>query len=115
MTERVIEGSGNVFDDLGLEDAGELDFKAALAIQVASIVKHRHLTQREAGDILGIPQSHVSKILNGKLDGITSDRLIRMLLKLGRDIDIVIKKKRTPAEHGRLVIASARKRIHVAA
>lgn len=115
MTEEITDSSGNIFADLGLEDAEELSMKAALAIQVASIIKHSGLTQREAGDILGIPQSHVSKIINGKLEGITSDRILRMLLKLGRDIDIVIKKKNPKVEQGRLSIATSNKRTPVTA
>ncbi|TCP58461.1 putative XRE-type DNA-binding protein [Rhodovulum bhavnagarense] len=115
MTEEITDSSGNVFADLGLEDAEDLSLKAALAIQVASIIKHRHLTQRDAGELLGIPQSHVSRIMNGKLEGITSDRILRMLLKLGRDIDIVIKKKSPKVDQGRLSIATAKKRVPVAA
>lgn len=115
MTEQIIDSTGNVFEDLGLEDSDELSLKAALAVQVASIVKHRHLTQREVGEILGVPQSHVSKMLNGKLDSITADRLLRMLLKLGRDIDIVIKKRKSTIDPGRLSVGTSRKRLSVAA
>lgn len=115
MTEGITDGADNIFEDLGLENAEELSLKAALAIQVASIVRERHLTQREAGEILGIPQSHVSKIINGKLDGITADRILRMLLKLGRDIDIVITEKSAEAGQGRLSIGTPKKRVSVAA
>ncbi len=115
MTDDITESSGNIFADLGLADAEELSLKAALAIQVASIITHRHLTQHDAGEILGIPQSHVSKIMNGKLEGVTSDRILRMLLKLGHDIDIVIKKKNPKVDQGRLSIATPKKRVSVAA
>lgn len=115
MTEEITDGVGSVFDDLGLEDAEELTLKAALAVQVASIIKHRHLNQRDAGELLGIPQSHVSKIMNAKLDGITADRLLRMLLKLGRDIDIVVKKRKSTSSTGRLSVESSNKRVPVAA
>jgi len=115
MTEEITDGSGNVFEDLGLENAAELSLKAALAIEVASIIKHRHLTQRDAGEILEVPQSHISKIMNGKLDGITADRIMRMLLKLGRDIDIVVKKRKSATATGRLSVESSKKRIPVAA
>lgn len=53
--------------------------------------------------------------MNGKLEGITSDRILRMLLKLGRDIDIVIKKKNPKVDQGRLSIATTNKRVPVAA
>lgn len=113
--EGIIESSGNVFDDLGLEDAEDLSLKAALALQVASIIKHRHLSQKDAGELLGIPQSHVSKIMNAKLDGITADRLLRMLLKLGRDIDIVVKKRKKAGSTGKLFVETSGKRVTVAA
>ncbi|MBW7922328.1 MAG: XRE family transcriptional regulator [Rubellimicrobium sp.] len=104
MTDAITESSGNVFDDLGLKDAGELTLKAVLALQVASIIRHRRLSQKDAGELLGIPQSRVSRIMNAKLDGITADRLLRMLLRLGRDIDIRVRKGRSPAAPGRLSV-----------
>ncbi|HAT35913.1 MAG TPA: transcriptional regulator [Rhodospirillaceae bacterium] len=115
MTEQIVAGSGNVFADLGLEDAEELSLKATLAMQVASIIKHRHLTQKEAGQILDIPQPHVSKLLNGKLESFSAERLLRMLLKLGRDIDIVIKKRKSASTTGALSVATSKNRIPVAA
>jgi predicted XRE-type DNA-binding protein len=114
MKEEITDGSGNVFDDLGLEDAQEMSLKAALAIQLSSTIQYSHLTQSDAGEALGIPQSHVSKIMNGKLEGITADRILRMLVKLGCDIDILIKAKDT-AGPGRLAIETPRTRISVAA
>ncbi len=114
MTEQIIESSGNVFTDLGLDDAEELSLKATLAVQVSSIIKHRHLTQKDAGEILGIPQPHVSRILNGKLDSFSADRLLRLLLKLGRDVDIVIKKRKSASTTGRLNVATPQKRFPVA-
>lgn len=115
MTEKVIESSGNVFADLGLDNAEELTLKATLSMQIASIIKHRHLSQKEAGQILDIPQPHVSKLLNGKLDSFSAERLLRMLLKLGRDIDIVIKKRKSASTTGELSVATSKKRIPVAA
>jgi len=114
MTEQIIESSGNVFTDLGFENAEELSLKATLAMQVSSIIKHRHLTQKAAGEILGVPQPHVSRILNGKLDSFSADRLLRLLLKLGRDVDIVIKKRKPATTTGRLSVATPGKRIPVA-
>ena len=56
----------------------------------------------------------MSKIINGKLEGMTSDRLLRLLLKFDRDIEIVIKKKSHKAEQGRLSITTPNKRVLVA-
>jgi predicted XRE-type DNA-binding protein len=85
--------SGNVFADLGLPNAEELQAKAALANQIASIVTHRHLTQVEAAGILGTGQPKVSELLAGRLDGFSIERLIRYLNALDRDVQIVVSPK----------------------
>jgi predicted XRE-type DNA-binding protein len=48
------EGSGNVFADLGLEDADELYSRAKIGFEVWKILKERKLKQREIAQILGI-------------------------------------------------------------
>jgi predicted XRE-type DNA-binding protein len=91
------QSSGNIFADLGLADSDELFTKTELAIQISKIIKHRHLKQKEAAEILGIDQPKVSAILGGKLNGFTLERLFRFLNALGRDVEIVVKKK--PRSH----------------
>lgn len=114
MDEEIIDGSGNVFDDIDIKDAQEMSLKAALAMQMSTTIKRRQLTQRDAGEMLGIPQSHVSRIMNGKLEGMTADRMLRMLLKLGCDIDIAIREKEA-AGSGRLAVETSRTRVPAAA
>jgi predicted XRE-type DNA-binding protein len=87
--EHTVSG-GNVFADLGLPNAEELQAKAVLANQIASIVTHRHLTQVEAARILGTGQPKVSELLAGRLDGFSIERLIRYLNALDRDVQIVV-------------------------
>lgn len=94
--------SGNVFADLGLPNADELQAKAALASQIASIVAHRHLTQVEAARILGTRQPKVSDLLAGRLDGFSIERLIRYLNALDRDVQIVVSPKPRGREHATL-------------
>ncbi len=50
----VVQGSGNVFADLGLPDPERELMKARLTLQIARIIKDRGLTQSEAAKILGI-------------------------------------------------------------
>ena len=85
--------SGNVFADLELPTAEELQAKAALANQIASIVMHRHLTQVETAGILGTRQPKVSELLTGRLDGFSIERLIRYLNALDRDVQIIVTPK----------------------
>jgi len=95
MTEDAVIGSGNVFADLGLANPEEMSLKAALAHRIASVLTHRNLTQTAMGEALGIPQSNVSRLLSGRLDGFSVERLIHFLLRLDRDVEIAIKKRPT--------------------
>jgi len=86
-------GSGNIFEDLGLENAEELLVKAELARKISGIVTSLNMTQSEAAELLGIDQLKVSALINGKLSGFSTSRLFRFLNALGRDVEIVVKPK----------------------
>ena len=60
-------GSGNVFKDLGLPDAGERLAKAEFARAIRKIVKDKNWTRRRAADVLGIAPPDVSDLMRGKL------------------------------------------------
>lgn len=85
------EGSGNVFADIGVDDANEMLVKAKLASKIGGIIKARHLTQLQAAEILGMPQPKVSEMLRGKFRGISETKMIDCLSRLGRDVQIVVK------------------------
>ena len=65
---KITESSGNVFSDLGFENADELQAKSALARQIAVVIKDKKLRQREAEEITGVNQGDISKIVNGHCD-----------------------------------------------
>lgn len=81
-------GSGNVFADLGLDDAPELKLKAAIAGQINSILRHRHLTQQQSALLLGVSQPKISALANGKLHGFSLEKLLDFMLRLDRDVEI---------------------------
>jgi predicted XRE-type DNA-binding protein len=97
--------AGNVFADLGLPDSEERLAKAELARQIGSIIDHRHLTQVEAAGVLGTAQPKVSDLLNGRLAGFSMERLIRFLVALDRDVQIVVRQK--PRSHARARVSVA--------
>ena len=80
--------SGNVFEDLGLPDAGERLAKAGLARVIRRIVKDKHWTQRRAADVLGVAPPDVSDLMRGKLARFSQERLERFLNALGMDVHI---------------------------
>jgi predicted XRE-type DNA-binding protein len=87
---RITRGSGNVFSDLGLPDAKELQTKLALAYTINKIVKESRLTQVKAATVLGVPQPKVSSLKNYKLDGFSVERLMTFLTALDRDVVICV-------------------------
>lgn len=89
-TSKVVPGSGNVFADLQLEAPEELRAKAELTAQIARIIAVKGLNQSEAADLLGLDQPKVSALLRGKLDGFSTERLLRLLVSLGTDVKIVV-------------------------
>ena len=93
MKEKIVKGSGNVFKDLGLEDADRLFTRSEIMIRIVKILKERRLTQRQAGKILNLPQSKVSALMNGRLNLFSMDYLLKMLNLLDRDVEIIIKPK----------------------
>jgi predicted XRE-type DNA-binding protein len=107
-TINVVEGSGNVFADIGLPNPDERLAKADLAIRIASAIRGRRLTQSSAARILKIDQPKVSRLLRGRLSGFSTERLMHFLTILGRDIEIVVKTAPRSRRHGRLrVVATA--------
>lgn len=52
--------SGNVFKDLGLENAEELQAKSLLAQIIRDIIKQRNLTQAKAAELLGTHQTQIA-------------------------------------------------------
>jgi predicted XRE-type DNA-binding protein len=84
------EGSGNVFADLGLEDADELFARAKLGFHVYELLKDRKLKQREIAALLGIKQPEVSHLMNGHFSRFTTDKLLDFLKRLDRKVTIRI-------------------------
>jgi predicted XRE-type DNA-binding protein len=73
------------------ESEGGIIPKELLSREIASILRKRDLTQTEAARIMDDAPSQVSLVVTGKLRGFSTERLLRMLARLGRDVDIVIR------------------------
>jgi predicted XRE-type DNA-binding protein len=102
--EDVLSG-GNVFAELGHPRPAEALAKAELARKIGAIVERRGLTQAAAGEVLGVDQSKVSAIIRGRLAGFSLDRLLRFLVLLGSDVEIVVKSRSRTAGRARLMVA----------
>ncbi|MBF2014854.1 MAG: XRE family transcriptional regulator [Rivularia sp. T60_A2020_040] len=93
MTQEVIfeESSGNVFADLGLEDADELFTRGKIGIQVIRLLKQRNLKQREISELLGIPQPEVSHLMKGEFQRFSEGKLLIFLKRLDMEITLYLR------------------------
>ncbi len=89
-TTKVTPSSGNVFADMGRDDADELLIRVDLAVSIATIIADRELTQTAAAKVLGIDQPKVSRLLRGDLYGFSIDQLIRLLGALGQRVSVTV-------------------------
>ena len=92
-TETVDVGSGDVLVDLGFPDAVERKLRVQLAMRLNELIEARHLTQARAAQLFGIPQPHVSELKHYKLSRFSSERLLRFVTLLDRDVEIIIRPK----------------------
>jgi predicted XRE-type DNA-binding protein len=99
------KSSGNVFADLGLPHPEQELLKARLTLQIYRIIKARHVTQAQAGEILGIKQPHVSLLMRNRSGSFSVERLMDFLTALGHDVEIRVKRTRKP--HGQMSVVVA--------
>lgn len=91
--------------DLNLPNADDLLAKAELAAKIVAEIQQRHLTQSQAAEILKIDQPKISALKRGKLSGFSIERLMRLLLRLGRDVEISVKAKSKSGSAAKLRVA----------
>ncbi|MFT4257713.1 MAG: XRE family transcriptional regulator [Pseudoxanthomonas sp.] len=83
---KVIPSSGNVFADLGFDDAEAqvLALRADLMAQLARQIEARKLTQARAAQLLGVSQGRVSDLVCRKVDKFSLDMLVTFAARLGK-------------------------------
>jgi predicted XRE-type DNA-binding protein len=98
-------GSRNVFKDLGFPNAEEHLVKAQLVYKIDTIMKERGLKQGETADLLGVKQPDVSKMLRGEFRQFSVERLLRFLVALDQDVEIIVRPHRGRAEAATLHVS----------
>lgn len=100
---QIVRGSGNVFRDLRKPDADVLQLKALLAAEIVRGLDDNDFSVRHAGELTGIAAADFSRIRNANLGRFTIDRLMTILGRLGRDVDVAVTVKRgkSPRERAR--------------
>src|SRR5713101_3768670 len=98
-------GRGNVFADIGLPNAEEHLIKAQLVYKIDTLMKNRRLKQIEAAELFGVKQPDISKMLRGDFRQFSVERLLRFLVALGQDVEIVVKPHRGNQQTAQLRVA----------
>lgn len=88
---QVVRGSGNVFRDLGHENADAEQFKAILAAEIIKVLDRERLTVRAAYARTGIAAADFSRIRNARLGRFTVDRLLSILNRLGSRVEVKVR------------------------
>lgn len=99
--------SGNVFEDLGLENPQDLLQKSRLVSLIGSVIQSREWTQSKAAAVMGIAQPDLSKLLKGHIAGFSLDRLLSMLLALGVSVRIQYQVPEELSFPGKLTVEAA--------
>jgi predicted XRE-type DNA-binding protein len=99
------EGSGNVFVDLGLEDADELFTRSQIGFFVFKILEDKKLKQREIAEVLGIAQPDVSHLMNGHFSRFTTDKLLDFLKRLNQKVVIQVSSHHTGEPYQQVTFA----------
>ena len=89
---KIIEGSDNIFWDLGFseDEAENLKLRAALMSEVRDLAAGR--TQQATADLFGITQPRLNDLLRGKIGKFSVDALVKMLGKAGMRVKLTVRK-----------------------
>ena len=87
------KSSVNVFADIGFTpaEAEDLTAKTALILTIKNIMAERALTQKQAARICGTDQPTLSKMMHGRMESVSIDRLAAWLTALGQDVEITVR------------------------
>lgn len=98
-------GSGNIFRDMGFgaAEAAELTVKSSLIDAIGETIERRDLTQKEAASLCGTDQPTLSKVLRGRMESVTIDRLASWLTALGRTVEIHVRPYNAHTKSGHLI------------
>ena len=102
-------GSDNVFEDIGFDApaAGNLAHKADLVSVLYRFQQELDLSQLAFSRLVGIPQPRLSRLFNGKIAGMSTDKLLDAITRLGAHVTIRVEPHPAPADAGRVALELA--------
>lgn len=91
---QIIKSSGNVFTDLGFDqaEAENLLVRSKLMAAIKAYIESEGITQEEAAKRFHVAQPRISEIYQGKIDLFSVDKLINMLARVGQHVEVTVHK-----------------------
>lgn len=82
---RRIEGSGNVFLDLGFDpaEAEVMQLRAEVMFRMEKLLREKGWTQAEAARELGVTQPRISRLMKGRWEDFSLDMLLTLAARAG--------------------------------
>jgi predicted XRE-type DNA-binding protein len=108
----LIQGSGNVFADIGVANAEEKRAKVQLAVAINRMIVERRYSQKVAARTLGVNQPKISALQNYRLAGFSVERLMKFLTALDCDVNIVIRPRPKSRKRTRAWVSAASHRLN---
>ncbi|MGA1546419.1 MAG: helix-turn-helix domain-containing protein [Flavobacteriaceae bacterium] len=84
------ESSGNVFADMGLEDAKELKARGLIGVHLVQLLKSKKMKQKDIAVMLHLKPAEVSHLFNGHFSRFSTDKLLGLLAALEQKVTIQI-------------------------
>ena len=84
------ESSGNVFSDLGLDDARELKARGLIGMHLVQLLKAKDMKQKDIAEMLNLKPAEVSHLFNGHFSRFSTDKLLSLLAAMEQKVTIKI-------------------------
>ena len=87
-----VQSTGNVFEDLGFEgaEAAVLKIKADLMIELEKAMRANDWNQTTAAEVLEASRPRLNRMLHGRFEGVTIDKIVQMLERTGKCVTIKV-------------------------
>lgn len=67
------------------------EMKASLTNEIIKAINKQSLTHKEVSELSGVPRTAITGIINGSLQKVSIDRLIRVVGSLGKKVELKYK------------------------
>lgn len=104
----VVRGSGNVYRDVGKDNADLKQLKAILATEIIKTLDRDEISVRKAQALTGIAAADFSRIRNADLGRFTADRLMSIISRLGSRIEVTVRVRRSSTVRHAPIVPIAR-------